>query len=273
MIKYSLKDIENIKAHGSFKNLKLNEVSVKNIIYIYQIINNTITIPKLELEPPMKKTVIIKKTTPIDIIKGDLNKLTDKTYEKIKQSIVTIIEDFWEEDEKLDFIKQLIVVIWFVASNNAFYSHLFAKLFNDLSMQYNILNEYFYNNEEYNKYKESFKTMVSINDIIETELEFKINKDNDKRKAITKFIMNVCVLNNNLLENIMNFIITVLSEENLMDEVYEHLFILFDKKLTSKICKFKLNGLNIKEFINISIVNEEDNKKNKFKLMDILNNF
>jgi hypothetical protein len=273
MIKYSLKDIENIKAQGSFKNLKLNEVSKRNIIYIYQNINNTTTIPKLELDPPMKKTVIVKKTTPIDIIKGDLNKLTDKTFDKIKQSIITVIEDFWDEDEKLDFIKQLVVMIWFVASNNSFYSYLYAKLFYELSINYEIINKYFYDNEEYVKYCESFKTMVSINDIIETELEFKINKENDKRKAITKFIMNVCVLNVGLLNVIMTFIINVLSDEILMDEVYEHLFILFDKRLVNRINKYKINDVIMKEYLQLLIVKEDGNKKNKFKLMDVLNNF
>jgi len=76
-----------------------------------------------------------------------------------------------------------------VASNNAFYANLYAKLLFDLSKIYENIEENFYNNEQYIKYSESFKTIRSIQTITDMELEFEVNKENDKRKATTKFII------------------------------------------------------------------------------------
>jgi hypothetical protein len=137
-----------------------------------------------------------------------------------------------------------------------------------LSIKYSKFNEYFYDNDEFVKYKESFNNIISIESTNDVELEFKINKENDTRKAKSSFIVHCCIHNAAFLKPIFSFIMELLNNST-QDELFEHLFILCNPELKNKINEI----INIKEYILKAIKNDKLNKKSKFKLMDILDKF
>uniref|UniRef100_A0A6C0H5C7 MIF4G domain-containing protein n=1 Tax=viral metagenome TaxID=1070528 RepID=A0A6C0H5C7_9ZZZZ len=267
---YNIDSIITIKNIGSYKTMRLSEDTKQKIINLYKELNHTNDIPRLEFDLPLKFTKIERKTSSIDIIKGELNKLADKTFDKIKQMIINEIEN---EENKEIFLKNLTNMIWYVSSNNSFYANLYAKLFNELSKKYSTMLNYFYDNDEYIKYRESFKVVRSIMSTSDMELEFEINKENDKRKSVTKFIVCCCIFNVEYINVIFDIISNELIKNDIIcDEIYDHLQIICNPFLASTLNKLKINDKMIKEYINDLINNEKTNKKTKFKLMDILNN-
>lgn len=168
----------------------------------------------------------------MNIIREFLNKLTEKTYdENLKKIIdkVTILEK-----------KDLIIIsknIFEIASSNKFYSMIYAKLYKDLI---EILEEM---EDLCIKNFDSFMILFENIQYIDSEEDYdkfcEINEQNEKRKAMSQFFINL--VKNNVIKNekMIELIISLQEKmfENLMnankkreaEEIAENLYILLYK--------------------------------------------
>jgi hypothetical protein len=109
-------------------SLKMNKETHKlddSIIMKLNGIRKTLGIPVYEI---IKKTVIQKKDADVGQITKLLNKITDKTYNKLKTEIFELIKSV----EKIEDIYKLTDIIFGIVSSNRFYSEMYAKLYTEL---------------------------------------------------------------------------------------------------------------------------------------------
>ena len=167
-----------------------------------------------------------------------------------------------------------------MSSINSFWSKLYAKLYKCLIEDYQIMKEICYAN--FHNFMELFEKIEYVSPEQDYDKFCQINKTNEKRKALSKFFINL--MNNNIIEKeeIISIIMLLIevTDRNLknsdsryiIEEISENLCILIiDGKrhiethdewdhIIEKIEYFSL--LNIKEYNGIS-------SKSLFKYMDI----
>jgi hypothetical protein len=140
----------------------------------------------------------------IDNIRSYLNKLTDKTYTTMFSNILKEITDLFvastddtsEEHNTVAVMNRVALSIFNTASSNAFYSEIYARLFRDLMAQeqgsggpYAVFRELFERNLA------SFMSLFDTIEYCDPKKNYDkfcdINKANEKRKAMSLFIVNL----------------------------------------------------------------------------------
>jgi len=212
----------------------------------------------------------------IDDIRLNLNKITDKTYGNIYKIIFDIIKDITSKND----LEKIGEAIFDIGSNNVFWSELYAKLYNQLIDEFPIMKVICYKN--FITFKDILLNIRYCDSSKDYDLFCEINKENSKRKGLSKFL-SICakysiIEQSNMIE-IINGLISYIEinindsdKQNQMEEIVENLFILIDN------CKDFINkdvftdihqkldyfaNLNIKEYKSLS-------NKIIFKLMDII---
>jgi hypothetical protein len=138
-----------------------------------------------------KTTKIIKNeegiNKEINIIRGYLNKLSTDTYTDLTEDINEKIESLIKVATKKDLLK-LGSYIFETGAKNRFYSQLYAKLYKELMDTFTIMHEVFQDN--YTKFSTIFNNIESCdnNDYINL---CRINKDNEDRRAMAAFFVNL----------------------------------------------------------------------------------
>jgi hypothetical protein len=221
----------------------------------------------------------------VDVIRSYLNKMTDKNYLDIKNKIVEIIEVITKDNNNMEEISSVGTTIFDIASTNRFYSKIYADLYSDLINKYDVMREVF--EDSFNKYMELFDTIEYVDSIVDYDKFCKINKENEKRKALSAFFVNLMVNNIitkdkiiQLLKNLLIQIQQFIGEENKkneVDEITENVAILFKRELflESDYINEKIDNLNLIEVIEklassksksyLSLTN-----KSIFKFMDMI---
>ena len=186
----------------------------------------------------------------IDNIRSALNKLTDKTYATMLSNILKEIsalftassDDASEEHNTVAVMDRVASSIFNTASSNAFYSEIYARLFHDLMSK-----ETEPGHEQYAVFRGIFeKNLASFMSLFET-IEYcdpkknydkfcDINKANEKRKAMSLFIVNLMKIGIvektqvlGLMRQIQELMYTNMRQEgktNEVDELAENLFIM-----------------------------------------------
>lgn len=186
----------------------------------------------------------------IDNIRSALNKLTDKTYSTMLSNILKEIsalftassDDASEEHNTVAVMDRVASSIFNTASSNAFYSEIYARLFHDLMSK-----ETEPGHEQYSVFRGIFeKNLASFMSLFET-IEYcdpkknydkfcDINKANEKRKAMSLFIVNLMKIGIvektqvlGLMRQIQELMYTNMRQEgktNEVDELAENLFIM-----------------------------------------------
>lgn len=148
----------------------------------------------------------------MDNIRSYLNKLTDKTYESMSEKLNDEIAEIFkttgnaesrggqpstmdggesESDDlnALTLMNRVAMSIFNTASSNAFYSAIYARLFKDLMGNYGVFRDVF---------EKNLGTFMALFDTIEYcdpkknyDKFCDINKANEKRKAMSLFIVNL----------------------------------------------------------------------------------
>lgn len=221
----------------------------------------------------------------VDVIRSYLNKMTDKNYLDIKNKIVEIIEVIVKDNNNLDEISSVGTTIFDIASTNRFYSKIYADLYSDLINKHDIMREVF--EDSFNKYMELFDTIEYVDSIVDYDKFCKINKENEKRKALSAFFVNLMINNIiskdkiiQLLKNLLIQIQQFIGEENKkneVDEITENVAVLFKRELflETDYINEKIDNLNLIEVIEklassksksyLSLTN-----KSIFKFMDMI---
>ena len=254
------------KDRRSLKKKKLGGIDMQDADW--EILRN---FQATELE---KKEGIEKK---LDECRMLLNKITNDNYTRIKEKLILIISELLDDKEHM---KKICNFIFDTASTNKFYSELYATLYSELMTEYIELKEIF--ESSFKEFIVLFDNIQSCNSNENYDLFCKINKINDKRRAMSLFIVNLMkkkiVKEDNVIEiinklyNKLNEFINIENEQVSIEEITENLYILIvnsnnihDNNVLTDI----INGLQ-----DISKYTIKDYKslthKTVFKIMDIL---
>lgn len=220
----------------------------------------------------------------IDLIRAQLNKLTDKNYIDIRNKICEIIDNILNENINTNDLNRLSTIIFDIASTNRFYSKMYADLYSDLILKYEIMGKIFETNLD--KFIDLFNNIEYIDPKVNYDKFCEINKINEKRKSLATFYMNlmdnkiiskekIIHITKILLEQIYN----LLNEENKkneVDEITENIAILYKKDIYSE----ETNNITIDGYTINSLINKlakskvKDYKsftnKSLFKFMDMI---
>jgi hypothetical protein len=215
----------------------------------------------------------------IDFIRSCLNKITNKNYDDLEKKIIQILDEMNSTEEEMMKIGKNIFDI---ASNNRFYSKLYADLYSTLIKKYSMMNTIFQNNLL--SFLELFKHIEYISPEENYDKFCKINKENESRKALSAFILNLTINNiipkEKLFEitvNLSNKILELIkldSNKNNVDEITENIAILYNKDIF-KTCEIKVDNLFITDFFK-KMANSKTkdylslSNKTIFKFMDII---
>ena len=218
-------------------------------------------------------------------IKTHLNKLSNKNYIEITDKIRVIVEKIIENNNKDDFAL-VSLVIFEIATNNRFYSKIYADLYSDLFTKYEFMRGVF--ETSFTTFLELFLTVEYINPEENYDKFCKINKDNEKRKSLSEFFINLMINKIVTEDKIFNLLVNLLlqvsqyivvpNKKNEVDELIENIALLYKKDLfdcNRKDEKSLINGLSVTEFIT-KLAKSKAQKdtsltsKSIFKCMDVI---
>ena len=218
----------------------------------------------------------------IDNIRTYLNKITDKNFDdfcpKIMELLECIISGTTED------IKQVSLAIFDIASTNRFYSKIYADLYTKIIKKYDVMKGSF--EESLSNFSELFNVIEYVDPKVDYDRFCKINKDNEKRKALGAFFINLSINGVIPLVTVQNITRTLLfqiykyiSEENkknVVDELTENVALFYKKEFYDNNVNYELiEGYTITEIIEriaISKVKDYKSLTNKtiFKFMDMI---
>jgi len=168
----------------------------------------------------------------IDNIRKNLNKITEKNYDKLYEQIseeIRQISDATQED-----LNKIGESVFNIASGNAFYSKTYAKLYKDLMTTNEFMTTIF--NDSLAKFSDLFTTIEHYNPNTDYDKFCENNKTNDKRRALSTFYVNLMkegVIEKNAVINIIKNIQAYMQEKlnqegnkEIIDELSENIFIL-----------------------------------------------
>ena len=220
----------------------------------------------------------------IDNIRSYLNKITDKNYNDNRDKIMDIIGNIITGSQ--ENIISVSSAIFDIASTNRFYSKLYADLYTDIINKYPVMRDSF--EESLSSFSELFKTIEYVDSNVDYGGFCKMNKDNEKRKALGMFFVNLS-LNGiismitilNITRNLLSQIFTYITEDNKrneVDELTENVALFYKKEFYENEDKPEyelIKGRNITEVIEIiahSKVKDYKSLTNKtiFKFMDMI---
>jgi len=204
---------------------------------------------KLPTHRPTKieKKEGIEKT--INDIRTSLNKISNKNYDTHRDTILNSIIELDNavkaitvDDEEQSEIKtqeennELIKVanaIFDIASNNKFYSEIYANLYKELIDRFEIFNKII--SKYLDQYLDSIKQIKYVDSNEDYNKYCENNKLNDKRKAMSAFIINLMkkqIIEKEkvldiilLLQNLVFEYIDLDNKTNEVDEITENIFI------------------------------------------------
>lgn len=223
----------------------------------------------------------------IDIIRAHLNKLSsDKNYIDIRNKVIDAIEQLLSNSVDSQDLNRVGTIVFEIASNNRFFSKLYADLYSELITKYSVMKSIFEDNLK--KFTDLFNNIEYVDPTENYDKFCENNKTNEKRKSLATFYMNlmnnkiisqktIMQITRNLLYQIYTFI-QIDDKKNEVDELTENVSILYNKELyKDDECEDyeEIEGFTITEIIEKiakSKVKEYKSLTNKtlFKFMDMI---
>lgn len=159
----------------------------------------------------------------IDDIRRELNKLSDKNYDKITDKInLCLVEIVKSESFDSNHKETISLLIFDIATTNMFYSALYARLYKELVAEYSFIESEF--EKKFSAFNELFTHIEYVNPDEDYNLFCKINKENESRRALSMFIVNMVkldVLPNEYLTNIIKELIVLIKTKISMNDCKE----------------------------------------------------
>ena len=151
--------------------------------------NLTITDTDWESIREFKKTEMKQKEGAIiyiDQVRRLLNKITEENYDNVRDELLHVIGNITSDNGNKDTLLSIGNIIFETASQNKFYSRLYAKLYSELKEKIPVINDIFF--KSYSEFNKTFEVI----EFIEAEEDYNkfclINKENDNRRAMSLFI-------------------------------------------------------------------------------------
>lgn len=217
----------------------------------------------------------------IDLIRSNLNKMSEDSYADKCDSIIEIMDSIMEQSSQEDILK-VCKQIFEIASNNRFYSKLYANILSKLICKYAIMRTIFETN--FSTFLELFNNIEHANADEDYDKFCKVNLNNERRKSQSAFLVNLCAnkiisdeqlldLFKNLLEQVYQFI-KLDNKKNEVDEIVENLSILYNKELVED-CEDEIDDKSLSGIIQELAACKPKSwpslsNKSIFKFMDIL---
>ena len=219
-----------------------------------------------------------------DVIRSNLNKLTDKNMEEMSSRIVNVIEELKREQSLSEILSVVYHQIFENAFNNRFYSKIYVLLYSKIIHLYDSPS---LNHKEklvidlLNKINESILSIEYVEPSVNYDKFCKINKENERRRAMCDFLvhlmkqkmieLDVCVKLLGQLFDILFGWMLMENKKNEIDELSELIFILWKKDLYESL-DISEDFLKKIELVATSKVKDYLSLTNKtiFKFMDML---
>jgi hypothetical protein len=152
----------------------------------------------------------------VDNIKGEINKLTDMTYDTQLVKICDILNNLNSNESFGDNDKNKVgEVIFEIASSNKFYSKIYAKLFAHINEEFDFMDGVF------NLTKKNYMSKLTNIEIVDAKKDYEkfcqINKDNENRKALSSFFVNL------MKEDVIDSTVVFAIANSLLDKVDENI--------------------------------------------------
>lgn len=238
------KKYENDRNTRDFKHRDSNNFNSKR--------NKNTFEPTWEKLPSYRPTKIEKKEgieKTINDIRTCLNKISNKNYDSQRDLILKYIEELnnaaktstideeeqqekTTQDENIELSK-VANAIFDIASNNKFYSEIYATLYKELLDRFEIFDKIIAKYVE--QYLDSIKQIKYVDSNEDYNKYCENNKLNDKRKAMSAFIINLMkkqILEKEkvldiilMLQNLIFEYIDIDNKTNEVDEITENIFI------------------------------------------------
>ena len=218
----------------------------------------------------------------INEIKTDLNKISSKTYEKLRDSIETsLIELIKYDNDEREKLSEICEFIFNYATNNKFNAKVYAELYHYLMEKFDILEDLF--TKKFDNYVDIFKNIESGNQNEDYDKFCKITKKNEQRKGLSLFIVHLIKLDvikpNRIIYIILDLQTDLMysvewnKETNKCEEICENVFI-FISNLAPDLMKEESWDTIYNNIVTVKNYDVKDvlsmSNKIKFKHMDIL---
>jgi hypothetical protein len=228
----------------------------------------------------------------IDSLRSLLNKITDKTFLDIREHIISKMDEIVHDPEfNEDAGNRISAAFYEIASNNKFFSKVYADLYAEITTKYSFMKELF--SSKFNSFIEEFKNIVIVDPKVNYDLWCDANKQNERRRANTQFFMNLAIngfvpknsvitILKDLLEIVMGMI-NQTDKKNEVDEITENIAILYKKDVIDAVLShpdideedYEISGDSIADTVTIlarSKAKDFKSLSNKsiFKFMDLV---
>ena len=220
----------------------------------------------------------------IDLIRSYLNKITDRTFADMKSNIIGLLDKLIEENSisQAD-IMRISSYLFEFASTNRYFSKLYADLYTELVNKYECMKQTL--DESFHSFLELFINIEYVDPDVNYDEFCRINKVNEKRKALSAFFINLSA--NNLLSHdklvdlthkmILRVVeyIPMSDKKAHVDEYTENIAILFNKGEYAKVTDKFIDGKTITEIIKMLATSKPKtypglSSKCIFKYMDLV---
>jgi hypothetical protein len=231
-----------------------------------------------------KATVIDKKEgleKTINDVRTSLNKISNKNYDTQRQIVLEYIQSLEDDENYNTNLNRIITSIFDIASGNKFNSEIYADLYKEIITLYPSFKD------AHNDYVESYKKSIREINYVDPNSNYdkfcEYNKINDRRKALSIFLVNLMkkeVLDRSVITNLtlelQQIVFQYIDEENRtneVEEITENIFIFIT--LSNEYCKTNKGWENV--VLNTKKVSEMKSKDKKslssravFKYMDVV---
>lgn len=171
----------------------------------------------------------------IDCLRFWLNKMTDKTFAESCEKILEILNQLIQEETTALDMMRVGNAIFEIASNNRLFSKLYADLYCRLIQDYAVMKDVF--NQNLTTFMGLFTTIEYVDSEKDYDKFCKINIDNERRKALSLFFVNLttnkiiseerlCSMACDLLSKLVAFVKED-NRKNEVDELAENISILY----------------------------------------------
>jgi hypothetical protein len=201
----------------------------------------------------------------------------------MRNKIIEIIDKLVVENITQDDMGLLSAALFEIASNNRFYSKMYAELYSDLTSKYDMMLSTFETN--FDHFIELFNVIEYVDPKVNYDKFCEINKINEKRKSLATFYLNLMMtgvipkaqiiqITRNLLDQMFTFI-SVDDKKNEVDELTETVAILYKKDMYGENDYELIGGMTIVQVVeHLANSKVKDYKsltnKSLFKFMDLV---
>ena len=222
--------------------------------------------------------------TNINTIRSCLNRITTDNYTETRDAVLSEIAILISSNATEENMSKIGTSIFNTASSNQFYSQTYATLFKDLLEKHDFFNPIFETSMK--DYIKLFQRIEYVDPKKDYDKFCENNKSNDKRKAMSLFIVNLMkegiVPANQVVElvidlqRMLNDNLKIVGKTNELDEISENIYIIIKNGHTELTGMDEwVNILNNITFISLLKIKSYPSITNKtiFKHVDILELF